>query len=143
MVSTDGIKTVPMQHHWWKEIISRTVVYYATHQMSLAWRFLGKRYHHHILNLDSIQVGLSRDLAVQWLRKIDDDTLNNTWLLACNVVTLSITVMLKYVSLCWWKNSYSKRHQINRIFHQWSFHMNFIKLAKGLFEKLHMKWPLV
>ena len=32
-----------------------------------------------------------------------------------------------------------KGHMINRILHSWSFHMKFIKLAKGSFDKFHMK----
>ena len=32
---------------------------------------------------------------------------------------------------------------MNRILHSWSFHMKFMKLAKGSFYKFHMKLPLV
>ena len=32
-----------------------------------------------------------------------------------------------------------KGHMINRILHSWSFHMKFIELAEGLFDKFHMK----
>ena len=36
-----------------------------------------------------------------------------------------------------------KGHMINRIFHSWSFHIKFIKLSEGSFDKFHMKLPLV
>ena len=32
-----------------------------------------------------------------------------------------------------------KSHMINRIFHSWSFHMKFMKLAEVSFHKFHMK----
>ena len=32
-----------------------------------------------------------------------------------------------------------KDHMINRILHEWSCHIKFMKLARGLFHKFHMK----
>ena len=32
-----------------------------------------------------------------------------------------------------------KGHMINRILHEWSFHMQFMKFAKDSFHKFHMK----
>ena len=32
-----------------------------------------------------------------------------------------------------------KGHMINRILHSWSFHMKFIKLSEGSFDKFHIK----
>ena len=37
------------------------------------------------------------------------------------------------------KKTLLKGHMINRILHSWSFHMKIIKLARGLFDKFHMK----
>ena len=36
-----------------------------------------------------------------------------------------------------------KGHMINKILHLWSFHIKFIKLAKGPLNRFHMKWSLV
>ena len=37
------------------------------------------------------------------------------------------------------KKAILNEHMINRILQSWSFHMKFIKLAEGSFDKFHMK----
>ena len=39
--------------------------------------------------------------------------------------------------------SHFEGHMINRNLYSWSFNMKFMKLPKGLFHKLHMKWALI
>ena len=50
---------------------------------------------------------------------------------------IEIMLLLKAIK------SFLKGHMINRILHEWSFHMKFMKLAEGSFNKFHMTWPLV
>ena len=61
-------------------------------------------------------------------------------------LTTSVTTMLIFIenmSTLRAIKSYFKSHMIKRILHEWSFHMEFtgefIKLAKGSFNKFHMK----
>ena len=46
---------------------------------------------------------------------------------------LELMFILKAIKSC------LKGHMINRILHEWSFHMKFVKLAKGSFDIFHMK----
>ena len=46
---------------------------------------------------------------------------------------IEITVILRAIK------THLKRHVINRILRSWSFHMKFMKLAKGSFHKYHIK----
>ena len=39
--------------------------------------------------------------------------------------------------------SHNEAHMLNMISHLWSFYMKFIKLAKGLFDKFHIKCSLL
>ena len=53
-----------------------------------------------------------------------------------NVFSYLIMFILKAI------NPILKGHMVqkgHRILHTWSFHMNFMKLAKGVFHKSHMK----
>ena len=57
-------------------------------------------------------------------------------------LTTSVTTMLIFIenmSTLRAIKFYFKSHMIKRILHSWSFHMKFIKLAEGLFNKFHMK----
>ena len=57
-------------------------------------------------------------------------------------VTTSVTTMLIFIgnmSILKAIKSYLRSHMIKRILHSWSFHMKFIKLAEGSFNKFHMK----
>ena len=57
-------------------------------------------------------------------------------------MTTSVTTMLFFVEIMSTlkaKKALLKGHMINRILHEWSFHMKFIKLAEGSFDKFHMK----
>ena len=56
--------------------------------------------------------------------------------------TFILWQVIKYREICIKYNQYLKKlysHMIKRILHSWSFHMKFIKLAKGSFNKFHMK----
>ena len=60
-------------------------------------------------------------------------------------LTTSVTTMLNFIgnmSTLKMIKSYLRSHMIKRILHLWSFHMKFIKLAEGSFNK-HMKGPLM
>ena len=60
----------------------------------------------------------------------------------CNVLMTSVTTMqflIEIMSTSMVIKSYLNGHMINRILHKWSFHMKFIKLTKGSFNKFHMK----
>ena len=57
---------------------------------------------------------------------IDNGHVNNAFL-------IEIMIILKAI------NPILKGHMINRILHEWSFLMKFMKLAEGSFHKFHMK----
>ena len=94
---------------------------------------------------------LSYNVAVfQWI------TSCNTSVMTTHVLTLlreyvtslttSVTTMLIFIgnmSILKAIKLYLRCHMIKQILHLWSFHMKFIKLAKVLFNKFHMKRPLV
>ena len=57
-----------------------------------------------------------------------------------NVMTTSVTTMHCFIEIMSTLKAKSfESHMINRILHEWSFHMKFIKLAEGSFDKFHMK----
>ena len=90
---------------------------------------------------------LSYDVAVfQWITSCHKNhmTTRVITLLRENVTSLttSATTMLIFIenmSTLRAIKSYFKSHMIKRILHSWSFHMKFIKLAEGSFNKFHMK----
>ena len=89
---------------------------------------------------------LFSDITSCYKNKSYDHTLHNAWLLVHNVIKPSVTMsgfLLKQVQLLKRWNVISISHMMNRILHLWSFHMKFMKLAKGLFNIFHKKWPLV
>ena len=71
------------------------------------------------------------------------------WIASChkNHMTTRVLALLQENNIIFIENmstskaikSYFKGHMIKRILHSWSFHMKFIKLAKGSFNKFHMK----
>ena len=58
-------------------------------------------------------------------------------LVTCHQSSRLYGVILKAIK------SHLKGQMINRILHSWSFHIKFIKFAKGSYNKFHMKWSLV
>ena len=58
---------------------------------------------------------------------------------ARDVVMTSVTTMLNNFNIYKTKNRLKSSHMIKRILHSWSFHMKFMKLAEGSFNKFHMK----
>ena len=100
----------------------------------------------YIFTCENIKKVLSYDVAVfQWItschknrmttrvitlagiRNVIDDVRNN-----------NVNFHWKYVH-CKSDKTYFRSHMIKRILHSWSFHMRFIKLAEGSFNKFHMK----
>ena len=55
------------------------------------------------------------------------------------VMMTSVTIMHFFVEILSILNALLKGHMINRIIHEWSFHIKFIKHAEGSFDKFHMK----
>ena len=60
-----------------------------------------------------------------------------------NVMTASVTTMHCFTEIMSTlkaiKDPFESHNMINRILHSWSFHMKFIKLAEGSFDKFHIK----
>ena len=89
---------------------------------------------------------LSYDVAVfQWIMSCNKSVMTTrvlTHLRELTSLTTSVTTMLIFIgnmSILKAIESYLRRHMIKRILHSWSFHMKFIKLAEGSFNKFHMK----
>ena len=89
---------------------------------------------------------LSYDVTVfQWITSCNKSVMTTRVLTLLREyvtsVTTSVTTMLIFVgnmSTLKAINSYLRSHMIKRILHSWSFHIKFIKLAEGSFNKFHM-----
>ena len=63
------------------------------------------------------------------------------WRIGVTSLTTSVSTMrflLEILSISKAIKSVFKSHMINRILHSWSFHIKFMKVAKGSFHKFHM-----
>ena len=94
-----------------------------------------------------IIIYLSYDVAVfQWITSCHKNRMTTRviTLLREHVTSLttSVTTMqifIENMSTSKAMKSYFKSHMIKRILHSLSFHMKFIQLAEGSFNKFHMK----
>ena len=92
-------------------------------------------------------MGLSYDIAVnQWITSCHNNRMTTRVVTLRRVhvtsLTTSVSTMLFFIEINFNLNAIKSRfkgHMINRILHEWSFHMKFMKLAKGSFHKFHMK----
>ena len=86
---------------------------------------------------------LSYDVAVfQWITSCNKSVMTTCVLTLLREyvrsLTTSVTTMLIFIgnlSILKAIKLYLRGHMIKRILHSWSFHMKFIKLAKGSFNK--------
>ena len=63
-----------------------------------------------------------------------------------NVMTTSVTtlqIIIEIKKTLKATNLHLNDHMTNRFLHSWSFHIKWIKLAKGSLNKCHTKWSLV
>ena len=86
---------------------------------------------------------LSYDVAVfQWITSCNKSVMTTRVLTLLREyvtsLTTSVTTMLNFIGNMFTLKaikSYLRSHMIKRILHSWSFHMKFIKLAEGSFNK--------
>ena len=100
----------------------------------------------------SLNLYLSYDDAViQWIMTCDKNRMatrvTTLWPQYVTSLTTSVSTMRLLIEIMLnlgaiksnFKGSKIKGLKINRILHEWSFHMKFMKLAEGSFHKFHMK----
>ena len=93
----------------------------------------------------SYELRSNNKIIVLYCIVLYDHTCNNTFAGIRNVIddvrNDNVNFHWKYVHFTLVKAiiTYFRSHMIKRILHSWSFHMKFIKLAEGSFNKFHMK----
>ena len=96
---------------------------------------------------DEAYIYLSYDAAVfQWITSCHKNrmttrviTLLREYVTSLTTSVTTMQIFIGNMSTLRAIKTYFRSHMIKRILHSWSFHMKFIKLAEGSFNKFHMK----